>query len=429
MSYPTKYTRQYDYVGYQNGNPDRPLPATKVNADLNLLASTSDEVVEFLKTSIRADGALANESVGMDQLDSTVAALVGDAEVIEDLVVASDAAVAAAAAASTSASNAATSAAASNTSAEAADVSADAAASSASAAATSESNAAATLANAMVGVGSSVDSEIMLFNGTGGKTAKRASVSGLLKAASGVLSAAVALTDYFKTSRGSDIASAATLDLDAATGDLIDVTGTTTITAITLADGQQRTVRAAGIFKLTHGSSLVLPGGADIITAVDDFITFRGYAAGVVRCVNYQMRYENEEVATTVTAASPFPLSTGGSGVKWAEVIIPRAGLWEVGGQAGLTKVGSNTPTYQHMHADYNFSGATVIQTAPGGGSTVAQHVTSNNENGWILAYPTVLQRTTGALTVNFCMSVDFTVTGANTCGAWGRIYVRRRGP
>lgn len=48
----------------------------------------------------------------------------------------------------------------------------------------------------VTGQASSVDSEIALFSGTGGKTIKRASVSGMLKAVSGVLSAAVAGTDY-----------------------------------------------------------------------------------------------------------------------------------------------------------------------------------------------------------------------------------------
>jgi hypothetical protein len=64
MSYPEKYERQYDYVAYQNTNPNRPLPATKVHADLNAIVASIDEIVEFLKLSHRDDGALANESVG-----------------------------------------------------------------------------------------------------------------------------------------------------------------------------------------------------------------------------------------------------------------------------------------------------------------------------------------------------------------------------
>jgi hypothetical protein len=99
-----------------------------------------------------------------------------------------------------------------------------------------------------------------------------------------ILEAAKA-TDWGR--KGADIASATNTDLGAATGDLVDVTGTTTITAITLAEGRQRVVRFTGTLTLTNGASLVLPGGADIVTAAGDFAIFRGYAAGVVRCVGY----------------------------------------------------------------------------------------------------------------------------------------------
>lgn len=86
---------------------------------------------------------------------------------------------------------------------------------------------------------------------------------------------------------GADIASATTTVLDTATGDLVDVTGTTTITALTLAEGRKATVRFTGILTLTNGASLLLPGAANITTAAGDVAMFRGYAAGVVRCVSY----------------------------------------------------------------------------------------------------------------------------------------------
>lgn len=88
-------------------------------------------------------------------------------------------------------------------------------------------------------------------------------------------------------SRGADIASAGTLNLDAATGDLIDVTGTTAVTAVTLSDGEERTVRFTGILTLTNSATLDLPGGANIVTAAGDFAVFRGYSSGVVRCQSY----------------------------------------------------------------------------------------------------------------------------------------------
>jgi hypothetical protein len=51
----------------------------------------------------------------------------------------------------------------------------------------------------------SVDGEIVLFSGTGGKTGKRATTTGLLKAASGVLSAATSGTDYAPATSGSGV--------------------------------------------------------------------------------------------------------------------------------------------------------------------------------------------------------------------------------
>lgn len=101
---------------------------------------------------------------------------------------------------------------------------------------------------------------------------------------------------------GADIASAATVNLDTATGNTVDVTGTTGITAITLSDGWQRTVRFTGSLLLTHGASLVLPGASNIQTAAGDFAVFKGYAAGVVRCTSYsRLNQHGADVASSGT--------------------------------------------------------------------------------------------------------------------------------
>lgn len=86
---------------------------------------------------------------------------------------------------------------------------------------------------------------------------------------------------------GADIASASTINLTTATGNLVDVTGTAAIAAITLAEGAERWVRFTGILTLTHGASLVMPGAVNMTTAAGDYACFRGYAAGVVRCTSY----------------------------------------------------------------------------------------------------------------------------------------------
>lgn len=90
--------------------------------------------------------------------------------------------------------------------------------------------------------------------------------------------------------KGADVASATTTDIGAATGDFVDVTGTTTITGLgTIDAGVQRTVRFSGILTLTHNStSLILPGGASITTAAGDTAIFRSLGSGNWRCISYQ---------------------------------------------------------------------------------------------------------------------------------------------
>jgi len=105
---------------------------------------------------------------------------------------------------------------------------------------------------------------------------------------------------YLNKTAKSAVASASTINLDQVRGDLVDVSGTTSITAITLTEGQERTVRFTGILTLTNGASLILPTGANITTAVGDFAILRGYASGVVRCVVYMRASGKALIETNV---------------------------------------------------------------------------------------------------------------------------------
>lgn len=51
----------------------------------------------------------------------------------------------------------------------------------------------------------SIDSELVLFNGTSGKVVKRGTLSGIIKATAGVVSAAVAGTDYLAPPSGTGV--------------------------------------------------------------------------------------------------------------------------------------------------------------------------------------------------------------------------------
>lgn len=92
-------------------------------------------------------------------------------------------------------------------------------------------------------------------------------------------------------SKSTDIASATTTDLAAATP-YVHVTGTTTITGLgTIQAGASRLVVFDGALLLTHNAtSLILPTGANITTAAGDAAIFRSEGAGNWRCVAYQRK-------------------------------------------------------------------------------------------------------------------------------------------
>lgn len=82
--------------------------------------------------------------------------------------------------------------------------------------------------------------------------------------------------------KASDVASAASVDLGAVVGRIVDVTGTTTITSFgTVAAGIWRIVRFTGALTLTHhATSLILPGGANITTAAGDCLVAVSLGSG-----------------------------------------------------------------------------------------------------------------------------------------------------
>lgn len=91
--------------------------------------------------------------------------------------------------------------------------------------------------------------------------------------------------------KGTAIPSAATINLQAATGNYVHVTGNVGITSITLNEGISRWVTFDGTPTLTHSANLILPNaGSNITVAANDAMCFRGEGTGVVRCVAY-MRY------------------------------------------------------------------------------------------------------------------------------------------
>lgn len=87
------------------------------------------------------------------------------------------------------------------------------------------------------------------------------------------------------TAQGSDVASASTVNLTTTTGPIVNLTGTTTVTAVTLGAGKWRIVRPTGIIPITASSNLIVRGNTNVSFAmyVGDFWLFEGVDGTIVR--------------------------------------------------------------------------------------------------------------------------------------------------
>lgn len=149
----------------------------------------------------------------------------------------------------------------------------------------------------VVGPASSVDSEIALFNSTTGKIIKRASTTGILKGASGVLSAATSGTDYCAATSGSSVLKGSSGNTTAATAgtDFMkpDTTSALTagFTATSDGDGTQSSGTytpdpATGNFKhITNGGAFTLGVPSSTCTLVVE-VTNNG-SAGAITTSSY----------------------------------------------------------------------------------------------------------------------------------------------
>lgn len=131
-------------------------------------------------------------------------------------------------------------------------------------------------------------------------------------------------------SQAASVASAATVDLGAiASGNYVHITGTTTITSLgTVSAGITRTVVFDGALTLTHNAtSLILPGGASIVTAVGDAAKFVSEGGGNWRCINYERanisatNYAAAGANSDITSLSALPLAIATAGTTQASAL------------------------------------------------------------------------------------------------------------
>jgi hypothetical protein len=131
--------------------------------------------------------------------------------------------------------------------------------------------------------------------------------------------------------KGTDIPSAPTIDLGAANGDYVRITGTTSISSFGVAPaGVVRTVEFTGILTIIYNSAnLVLPGSANLVTAPNDTAIFRSRGSGAWICVSYQ----------TASGSTPLELTKDDVGLGNVENVA--LSTWP--GSTNLVTVGTIT--------------------------------------------------------------------------------------
>ena len=205
----------------------------------------------------------------------------------------------------------------------------------------------------VVGPASSVSNEIALFDGTTGKTIKAATTTGVLKATSGVLSAAVAGTDYLAP--GGALGTPSSANLSNATN--YDVSNLANLgTGIATALGQSvGTSGAPVIFNGALGTpssgTLTNATGLPVSTGVSGLGTGVATALGLtVGTTGGVVTYDGDlgtPSAATLTNATGLPLSSGITGT-----------LGVSNGGTGLTAIGTAN---QYLKVN---SGATALEFA-----------------------------------------------------------------
>lgn len=112
------------------------------------------------------------------------------------------------------------------------------------------------------------------------------------------------LAGLLNLAASANIASASTVDLTAATGNVVSITGTTTVTAFTMNAGQQMVLIAAGALPLTYNATTMnINGGVSYTCAAGDRLIVIKDLANVIR-VNVIKQDGTALVSSTPGAAT-----------------------------------------------------------------------------------------------------------------------------
>ena len=173
-------------------------------------------------------------------------------------------------------------------------------------------------------------------------------------------------------SKGSDVASATALPL-LTDGNYFDVTGTATITSFnaTGGPGTQIKLHFDGACTLTNNSDLILPGGANIVTAAGDEADFIEFAAGDYRCTSY-------------SKASGLPVIYDADTLKADTADVLTAGFACTVHDAGTKASGTYTPDEADGNMQKFINGGAHTLAPPANDCTLVLQQTNNASAGTI---------------------------------------------
>jgi hypothetical protein len=161
------------------------------------------------------------------------------------------------------------------------------------------------------------------------------------------------------------IASATTTNIGASGTIFVTITGTTTITSLGSTANAFRVVYFSGALTLTHdGTSLVLPGGANITTTNGDIAIFVSNDSGNWFCVNYR-RDDGRDLNTGITDT----LAVGYTATSFA---------------AGTKSSGTFTPDPANGNFQHYTNGGAHTLAPPSSVCTIVMEVTNNGSAGAI---------------------------------------------
>jgi hypothetical protein len=190
--------------------------------------------------------------------------------------------------------------------------------------------------------------------------------------------------------QGTDIPSATTINLAAASGDYVRVTGTTNIASLGSATaGLVRTVEFTGILTLLYNSSnLILPGAVNIVTAPNDVAVFRNRGGSSWICTSYQKATGTPPVSLTkadvgLGNVENVALSTWPGSTNITTVGTITGGVWQGTPIAG-SKGGTGLTSVVQGDILYGSSGSTYSRLAKNTTATrYLSNVGVNNDPSW----------------------------------------------